>query len=218
MDVRRRQIFARVAVPLLALAGLTGGAAGAPVVFPGNGHSYELVLDGDISWDGAQAAARASGRELATITSAQEQAFVEDLLLDSGAPTGSYWFGLRETQTEGEYAWATGETFSYDNFAPGEPNNGGGESYGGIYWTADGGPAGLLGRRGGWNDLPLQGYPNALASPDQVDLFRAGYVVEAADTGGEPTPIPLPAAVWAAAPAAVVAAFAARRMKRRRWM
>lgn len=217
------------AVRLAALAGLAlsltamAGARAAPVVFSGNGHAYELILDGQSSWTEARAAAQASGRDLATITSSAEQQFVENLLGSANAPTGSYWFGLRQTADNpgpnDAFAPITG-TSSFTNFAPFEPNEGGNqdERVGGIYWTRDGGDPVLISRRGKWNDLPEAGYPNAASgTPMQADLLRAGYIVEADDAGGggNPTPIPLPAAFYASAPVALVAAWAARRMKRR---
>ena len=51
----------------------------------GNGHFYEAVLIGEhITWEAAQAAAKSRGenRHLATITSAEENAFVESLISD----------------------------------------------------------------------------------------------------------------------------------------
>lgn len=203
---------AAVAAGLMAAA----GAGAAPVVFDGNGHSYEVLLDDTRSWSEARAAARAGGRDLATVTSAEEQAFVESLLLASDAPTGSYWFGLRETATEGVFRPVNGEASDFTHFAPAEPNNGGeeAESVGGIYWTADADapvrPA-TVPRRGFWNDLPEQGYSNdASIAVGQADLLRAGYVVEAA----APVAVPLPPAALAFPAAALAAGWAARRVRR----
>ncbi|MCU7805452.1 MAG: hypothetical protein KZQ96_19855 [Candidatus Thiodiazotropha sp. (ex Lucinoma borealis)] len=54
----------------------------------GNGHLYEAVLAGsDITWENAQAAVQARGADwhLATITSAAENAFVENLFASDSA-------------------------------------------------------------------------------------------------------------------------------------
>lgn len=225
------------AVPVLAASALAGSvASAAPVPFGGN--TYDVVLDDDISWTGAQNAATAAGGSLAVISSASEQAFIETLLLDRNAPTGSYWFGLIESDAEGVYRLPGDVPGTFSNFAANEPNDAGGlgESVGAMYWTADGGdPAGLA-RRGDWNDLPDEGYPNdGGLDPAQADLFRAGYLVEFAGTGGNgdgggdgagdgggggggdpgnPNAIPIPPALLLFPGTAVLAILAARRMKR----
>jgi hypothetical protein len=35
----------------------------------------------------------------------------------------AFWIGLSDRQVEGEFRWVNGEPLSYQNFAPGEPNN-----------------------------------------------------------------------------------------------
>lgn len=219
------------AVPVLATSAFVGGvASAAPVPFGGN--TYDVILDDDISWTGAQNAATAAGGSLAVISSASEQSFIESLLFDRNAPTGSYWFGLIESDAEGVYRLPGDVPGTFSNFASNEPNDAGGlgESVGAMYWTADGGdPAGLA-RRGDWNDLPDEGYPNdGGLDPAQADLFRAGYLVEFASVGsgngtgngngdgggdGDPNAIPIPPALLLFPGTAVLAILAARRMKR----
>ncbi len=121
-------------VGLLAL-GWSSGAGATPVQWTaasgGNGHFYEaiLVLEG-IDWTAANSAAQAQPGAwyLATITSAAENAFVYSLF--SGNPdffnsayydTGP-WLGATHSGPDaGDYAWVTGEEFSYANWAPPEP-------------------------------------------------------------------------------------------------
>lgn len=205
----------RFVVAVAAAAGplsVTAVCGGAPVVFSteqgGNGNTYEVVLDAGVSIDGARAAAGADGGHLVTITSPAEQAFVESLLDGADAPTGSYWMDL---QRAGEgFAWGTGESFDFSNFAPGEPNDFlGNEDVGQIYW-AQTSAEDLASRRGRWNDSVTTGYPNAdNESFPTLDLSRAGFIVER-----EATAIPLPLAVFAAPLTALLAAGAARRMRR----
>ena len=38
------------------------------------------------------------------------------------------WIGLSDAANDGVYVWTDGTPFDYNNFAPGEPNNGNGES------------------------------------------------------------------------------------------
>jgi len=65
----------------LLVFGAMGQTTALAEVWPGNGHDYEAVLAPDgITWDAANAAAVASGKHLATITSAAENDFVFSLL------------------------------------------------------------------------------------------------------------------------------------------
>jgi hypothetical protein len=196
----------------------------AAVVFPlsqgGNGHAYDVVFDDGTSFGEARAAAGGGGWHLLTITSAAEQSFVEQLLIGRNAPTGSYWIDL-ERDAGGGYAWGTGETFGYSNFAAGEPNDFlRREDAGQIYWSQDVADD-IAERRGKWNDAPASGYPNAdnMSFPTP-DLARAGFIVEhdgagRPGDGGGPVAIPIPAAALGAPLAGLVAGFAARRMRRR---
>jgi hypothetical protein len=157
-------------------------ASAAPVPF--GGHAYDLILNDQLSWNGAQSAATTAGGQLATITSAAEQTFIESLLTDRNPPTGAYFFGLQETSTAGQFAPVGGETSTFNNFAPGEPNNGVGiedENVGTVYWTNQ--PGLTFDRRGQWNDVPESGYPNSVTgTPPFPDLLRGGYLVEFAST------------------------------------
>jgi hypothetical protein len=211
MSTRLRYVVAASAAAAAPLS-MAAVCSGAPVVFPagqgGNGNAYEVVLDAGISANDARGAAALRGGHLVTITSAAEQSFVEALLDGADAPTGSYWMDLQRAGTG--FAWGTGEGFDYSNFAAGEPNDFlGREDFGQVYWAANA-QEDLVARRGRWNDAAAAGYPN----PDNEsfptpDLSRAGFIVER-----EATAVPLPAAVFAAPLAALLAAGAGRRMRR----
>ncbi len=171
--------FALMAVPALA----------APVQWAGNGHFYEYV-GGAFSFDAALAAADAAtlpGYDgyLVTLTSADENAFVGDLVV---ASTGAYrqtWAGGSDRDAEGIWKWIAGPEFGtvfwngaevpgqYHNwFRPQEPNDNGNEDGLSAYYFGN-----LL-----WNDL------NGGAGN--------GYVVEYSlappSSGGVPEP-----ATWA---------------------
>lgn len=151
--------------------GLSGAAHAAPTQYGGTGNWYEAIF-GTITWTGAKAAAQASsflGAQgyLVTITSPGEQAFLNTL-----NPNGSnLWIGASDRITEGNWIWddgpEAGQTLNstFPNWAPGEPNNSGGEDYAVGWWSGD-----------RWNDLP--------------DIRSAGYVVEYS-----PAPVPVPAAL-----------------------
>jgi hypothetical protein len=210
------------AAALLAAAPLAGAS---PVTWNtgagGNGNTYDVIVNNTADWDAARAAARAAGGDLATIDSAQEQAFVEGVLNTNAAATGSYWFGLREA-SEGVWQDVNGKGLGYTNWSPGEPNNNAGlENVGALLWTsgttAD---ADAMARKGMWNDVPTSGYPAAgLASPP-ADALRAGFLVEIPGDGGGPddggsNAVPLPAAVFAFPVGAAFAGIFYRRMRRR---
>ena len=205
-------------------------ARAAPVTWDvgsgGNGNTYDFVVDRATDWDGARAAAQALGGDLATIDSAAEQSFVESVLSSGGAPTGSYWFGIRESGSEGVYRHVDGSPLGYTNWAPQQPDNSQGtESVGAVLWAdaaSTAAAAALLAFRGGWNDAPVEGYPIArLIAPPAIG-HRAGYLVEtqADDTpggndGGGGATVPLPAAVYAFPVGAGVTGIFYRRMRRR---
>ena len=142
------------------------------VYYPGNNHLYEFVPNNTLDWEASRVAAAARTNSgltgyLATITSAEENAFVTERLEGAG------WMGGSDAQTEDDWKWVTGpETGTsfwsggvdgatvdgeYANWAPGdEPNNAGDEDCTQF----------LSGGTGLWNDLPCTG--------TTVD----GYVVE----------------------------------------
>jgi hypothetical protein len=152
---------------------LASGARAAPIPFV-NGHYYEYVAAPNTSWTSADAAASSLSDlglpgHLATITSAEENSFVTDLLpLLPGADIYTLqaaYLGGVQFDTSGAldqgWGWVTGEPWSYTNWAPLEPN-GADESYLCI-WMADTHP---LRVRGTWNDGTNSG------------ILMAGYVVE----------------------------------------
>ena len=222
LSPRRGATLAGAAALVLAAA----SAPAAPVVWNvgtgSNGNTYELVSDPDASWDAARAAAQSMGGDLATITSAEEQAFVESLMSEANVLTGGYWFGIREA-AEGVYLNVDGTPLTYTHWAASEPNNAGGvENSGQILWTNTALPLpdpAADERRGFWNDAPAAGYTGGV---DQTpsDTFRAGYLVEIAadDTdggnNGGGTAIPLPAAAYVFPLGAAVMGYFHRRMRR----
>lgn len=75
-----------------------------------------------MSWNEAQAYAQRLGGNLVTITDASEEAFLQS----SFGTELTLWTGLNDIANEGTFVWASGESVNYLNFAPGEPNNLGG--------------------------------------------------------------------------------------------
>jgi len=97
----------------------------------GNGHFYEVVsAPAGISWGNASLSATNRGGYLATLTTAEENAFV--FALANQDPTIWYsgygpWLGgiqpAGSAEPSGGWKWVTGEPFSCKNWTPGQPNN-----------------------------------------------------------------------------------------------
>jgi hypothetical protein len=98
-----------------------------------NGHSYYRST-GLMTWTAAKASCSNMGGHLVTVTTAAENTFIYNLW-----PSG--WIGLTDEVTEGVWKWVTGETYSYQSWNGGEPNNSGNEDY--IQFVG----------AGKWNDL-----------------------------------------------------------------
>jgi len=122
---------------LVTLVIINTAAQAIPVQFGGNGHFYEAVnTGGGVNWTAAKAAAESVGGYLATITSSAENDFVYNLIshpdfwfVDGvGNSQGPYIGGYQEESQSAPnmgWKWVTGETWSYTNWAPGEPNDAG---------------------------------------------------------------------------------------------
>jgi len=179
-----RKVLRGIAV-LSCLAALPQLATAAPITWPVNGHSYEVVLEpSGITWEAARDAAIAKGGYLATLTSADENTFVHGLVAsnpwywvtDGTAPnqsTAGPWLGLYQPpgsdEPAGGWTWVTGEPFVYTNWEVNRPNNLEGiENYGHFFGV------GLYNRAATWNDLPNE-------SSDLVTIVATNpvtYIVE----------------------------------------
>jgi hypothetical protein len=146
----------------------------------GNNHYYALTPSAT-NWLTAESLAESWGGTLATITSPEEQNFINDTFLTGKIERLPLWIGLVRTPTNGasnlagrlrraladlgfhvsipaitEFEWVTGEDFAYSNWKPGEPsNNPPGESVVAINWEyATSRPNAV---KGNWNDTPING-------------------------------------------------------------
>ena len=108
-----------------------------------NGHYYKLYDLDDVSgWTASEAFCENLGGYLATITSAEEDAFIYNEVLRANGYENAY-FGLTDKDAEGMWRWVTDEKLSYLNWANGEPNGGTSENYGMYYYKFS---------DGRWND------------------------------------------------------------------
>jgi len=115
----------------LLIAGTVGMASATPTQYSANGHYYEVVISTEsTNWEQARTKAQEScfsglNGYLATITSAEENAFVVSLLTLDESNWTNYWIGASQQPGEGEWSWITNESFTYTNWSIYEPNNGG---------------------------------------------------------------------------------------------
>jgi hypothetical protein len=110
---------------------------------------YRVISSPGLTWDQARAAAQALGPDwdLATITSAEEQQFINGLLPNPATGLYRYWIGGRQVGQFDEPAgnwewindegifWNNGTTGMFANWAAGEPNNCGDGEHHLIVWS-----------------------------------------------------------------------------------
>jgi hypothetical protein len=147
----------------------------AQVQWSGNGHYYRAVSTSEpLTWNQAHAAVQATGGYLATLTTAEENAFVFSLIdaaefwhFDAN-PLGPYLGGVQlpgSSEPGGGWQWLTGEAWIYTNWSATEPSNGVGSPHGiaedKLQFFADG-----VARSARWNDIPSD------------YLGAKGYVIE----------------------------------------
>lgn len=168
---------------LLSLLGVFSAGQAAPILNPSNGHYYDYVA-GAFTWAAADTAADASSYlgmsgHLVTITSGAENAWIVANLTTSTQP----WIGLYQLagslEPSGGWTWVTGEALSYVNWAPGEPNNLGGENHA-HFWNP-----GTDGRN--WNDLSgnsARGYIVEYQAVPEVTGTALGLVLGALGLAG----------------------------------
>lgn len=88
------------------------------------GHHYQIFDDDkEIRWTDAKRKCEEMGGHLVTITSPEEQQFVEELI--SEGMNVFYWLGATDSGAQpNQYYWVTGEAFSYNNWRDEQPDNG----------------------------------------------------------------------------------------------
>ena len=88
------------------------------------GHHYQIFDDDtEIRWTDAKVKCEEMGGHLVTITSPEEQQFVEELI--SEGVNVFYWLGATDSGAQpNQYYWVTGEAFNYNNWREGQPDNG----------------------------------------------------------------------------------------------
>ena len=121
-----------------------------PITNSANGHWYYL-LDAT-NWPAAEQIAVSLGGHLVTINNAAENDWVFTNFSNFGGVERALWLGLNDAAQENIWYWVSGEPGIYFNWAPGEPNSGGGyfseEDHALMWHPSANAPA------GSWNDAP----------------------------------------------------------------
>jgi len=143
-----------------------------PVAVGGNGNFYERV-DTSLSWPDANITAMARTHlgaqgHLVSVTSAAENAFINDNLSPNWHWTGGFQFDKLD-EPAGHWTWVTGEAFVYTNWNQIPPNNEPNESGGVEDWIAFVDISSQIPQAGTWQDWKIFG--DSAHRPN-------GYVVE----------------------------------------
>jgi formylglycine-generating enzyme required for sulfatase activity len=107
-----------------------------------DGRRCAQAFDTPSAWDDAQASCNDLGGDLVRLASAEDSAFIADLVVATFGSTSEYYIGFNDIETEGSFAWPDGGPVTYTNWRETEPNDVGGEDCTQVEADAL------------WNDLP----------------------------------------------------------------
>ncbi|HUN82199.1 MAG TPA: C-type lectin domain-containing protein [Phycisphaerae bacterium] len=130
--MNRRSLFKALILAAAAIQARTslGGIIAGPIVSPVNGHTYYFTSEEP--WPQAEADAVTMGGHLVTIRNSAEN----DWLVNTFTPLTNrigVHIGFNDISQEGTWVWSSGESSSYVNWGPGEPNNLGNEDWGELF-------------------------------------------------------------------------------------
>lgn len=86
------------------------------------GDNYYQLYDNSMTWTQAEKYCESLGGHLATITTADENNFIKELIVNQGNKK-TYWLGASDAEKEGAWKWVTGERFLFSDWENGDPNN-----------------------------------------------------------------------------------------------
>lgn len=96
----------------------TVGSVAPGILNPANGHRYEIVDCG--TWTQCYAVAKAKGGDMVTIRSKSENDWILANFASLAKTPFGFWIGMN--QQSGSWKWGSGDSSSYTNWAPDEPN------------------------------------------------------------------------------------------------
>lgn len=94
----------------------------------GNGHFYQR-FDRLETWGNAKQHCESLGAHLATITSSDEQKFIQDKFLADQSIDYYFFLGGTDAASQYNWKWITGEAWIYTNWQSGQPDNNTNEDY-----------------------------------------------------------------------------------------
>lgn len=136
-----------------------------------NGHTY-VAFDLSMTWKEAEAYCERLGGTLATITSAAEQAAVEEII--STGTKKMYWLGGTDEEKENIWKWVTGEPFVYWNESTCFDNAFYGENYLQVLREPYQGEL----QANAWNDANNEGTVPAQSEQWYFATENTGFVLE----------------------------------------
>lgn len=125
-----------------------------------NGKAYYLSND-TFTPQNAFTDAISQGGFVGTIRNATDNTTITEAVNTVGG-AGDLLIGYNDTDTEGAFVWQSGDTSTYNNWNPGEPNNAGNEDYTVIQSS------------GGWNDVTNGNLYRYLLEIDYAPIQTAG--------------------------------------------
>ena len=181
------KIHRNISVPILVLLAWTfaSGSVHAGLMFCAEtGHYYD-VKSGPFNWAQAEADAKTPANayqgvtgHLATITSAAENACVNDLVASGGPWVGGYQPPGTDEPDSG-FRWVTTEPWGYANWNPGEPND-----------ASSNEDCVQVGGDGGWNDLHCSAQNESYVIEwDIEDEGEAAFIVRKDFTDDNPAEV-----------------------------
>ena len=95
-----------------------------------NTHAYKIFRDYK-SWDEAKEECERLGGHLITITSEEEQRYIETYIRELVGETEprKIWIGCTDEGHEGDWRWCTGEPFEYNNWGTRQPDDLNGQNH-----------------------------------------------------------------------------------------
>jgi hypothetical protein len=151
---------------ILLVFAVVGIGQASPVLWATNGHYYDAIaFPSGITWNDAKTVAENStylgmNGHLATVTSADENSFIVNNLGGASAVNRFFLGGFQPAgspEPAGNWQWITGETWSFTNWDPSEPNNtySGGAIFDSQVTSTSEEVLHFYHNQGQWNDVPL---------------------------------------------------------------